>query len=170
MISLQQNTECLVKLGMLKFFPVKESVVAEIGKLLNEICFGDQEARQLTAAVCGQCAEWPGPAKIREIHQTAVASHRFREAEPEGCGLCLGMGYRTVFQVYDERHVRAGLMPIATICEEYGTDGKRQLKEALAQYDWTTHCVYQAVRPCTCELGRVRREARQKLAAQKQGQ
>lgn len=72
MISPKQNVECLVKLGMLKFFPVKESVVAEIGKFLNELCCGDQDARKLIAAVLAECSEWPGPARLRDIHGSVV--------------------------------------------------------------------------------------------------
>lgn len=168
MISSQQNVECLVKLGMLKFFPVKESVVAEIGKLLNELCFGDQEARQLTAAVCAQCAEWPGPARFREIHQEVVASRRLRESEPGGCGLCVD-GYRTVFQIF-ERPMRGSDKPEVIEPEGSIGDVMRQWNELLARYRGsTTHLAYQAVKPCTCELGRRRREARQRLAAQGQG-
>ena len=164
MISSQQNVECLVKLGMLKFFPVKEGVVAEIGKLLNELCFGDQEARHLTAAVCAQCAEWPGPARFREIHQEAVASRRVRENEPDGCGLCVD-GYRTVFQIF-ERPMRPGARP--ELIEPEGSIGDVTClwNELLTRYRGsTTHTCYRAVKLCTCELGRRRRETHQKLAA-----
>jgi hypothetical protein len=76
MISAQQNIECLTKVGMLKYFPTKEGVVAEVGRLLIELCQSDQEARQLTAAVCTKLSEWPGPAKVREFYQSEVVEVR----------------------------------------------------------------------------------------------
>jgi hypothetical protein len=168
MISRQQIDESLTKLGLLRYFPTKDAVVAEIGRLIGELCFGDQEARQLTAAVCSQCAEWPGPARFREIHQEVVASRRLRESEPEGCGLCVD-GYRTVFQIF-ERPMRGGAKPEVIEPEGSIGDVMRQWNELLARCGSTTHLAYQAVKPCTCELGSRRREARQKLAVQKQGQ
>ena len=88
MISKQQNTECLTRLGMLKFFPVKEGVLAEIGKLLNELCQNDHEAKRLTNAILTQFSEWPGPSKILEVHATEIVPRRVRETGPNGCERC----------------------------------------------------------------------------------
>jgi hypothetical protein len=72
MISRQTNLECLAKLGMLRHFPTRDDVLAEIGKFLNELCQNDGEAKRLVAVVCGDCDEWCGPAKLRAIYSSAI--------------------------------------------------------------------------------------------------
>lgn len=73
MISRQQAEQSLTKLGLLKFFPSRADVVAEVGRLLNEICADDHEAKSLTAAVVARFDEWPGPVTLRGV------SHEMRE-------------------------------------------------------------------------------------------
>ena len=158
MISPQLNVECLSKLGMLKHFPIKESVIAEVGKLLNELCDNDQEARQLIAAVTSQCAEWPGPAKIREIHTAEVALHRIRSS-PDGCERCRGMyGWRLVFKVTERQPNSAEQVRI--IYPEGDAHAVFNEEQELRQrYEKSsTHTVGTAVAPCSCPLGRQRRE------------
>ena len=53
MISRKTTDECLAKLGMLKFFPIKESVIAEIGRSMIELCQSDGEARELVVSGIG---------------------------------------------------------------------------------------------------------------------
>ena len=158
MISIQQNTECLTRLGMLKFFPVKEAVLAEIGKLLNELCLNNDEAKRLVDAVLIQCGEWPGPAKIREIHTAEVVSHRVRSS-PDGCERCRGMyGWRLVFKVTERRP--NGADEVRIIYPEGDAHAVFNEEQELRQrYEKSsTHTFGTAVAPCSCPLGRQRRE------------
>lgn len=82
MISTQVNIECLNKLGMLRFFPDREGVLVEISKFLNELCRSDQEARKLTDAVLARFSEWPGPAKLREIHAGEIGGSMYARWTP----------------------------------------------------------------------------------------
>lgn len=69
MITRQVTENCLNRLGMLKFFPSRAEVIAEVGRLLNELCPNDAAAVKLTARVLENYAEWPGPKGIKEVHQ-----------------------------------------------------------------------------------------------------
>src|SRR5690349_3706887 len=71
-VSIETQMQCLVRLGMLKFFPTKPAVVAEVGRFLNLICANDDEARRLTDVAIEHYTEWPGPAKLRETHWVSV--------------------------------------------------------------------------------------------------
>ncbi len=167
MISAQQNADCLAKLGMLKFFPVKEAVVVEIGRLLNDLCDNDHEARSLTAAVLESFTEWPGPGKVRELHRSEIAARRPQEAQPEGCDLCRGMaGWRPVFIVIDhsQRPPRK---------QVFRPDRNPwQVRDQL----WEQHAkngsisLYEEIAPCSCAAGRVRQEQVRKLDARERGQ
>jgi hypothetical protein len=162
MISPQTNLECLGKLGMLRYFPVRESVVAEIGKLLNEICPNDQGAKKLTAAVCEQCDEWPGPAKIREINNAVIASSRPAEVLPDGCENCRPHGYRRVFKV-----IERGTGAEQCFYPEGGVNSEWQMERQLSeQYRGSkTHDFYSSVvTPCSCALGRWRKAEMRKAA------
>jgi hypothetical protein len=88
MISERCNLDCLNKLSLLKFFPTRNSVLAEIGKLLNSICANDGEARDLVDAICEEHDEWPGPATVRQIYGSVSA----RKKLPDGCSLCIPQG------------------------------------------------------------------------------
>lgn len=67
MISRKQMADSLAKLGMLRFFPTRPEVLAEVGKLLNELCESDAAAQRLTAAALEASGEWPGPLGLRDI-------------------------------------------------------------------------------------------------------
>jgi hypothetical protein len=69
MISRQQAEQSLTKLGLLKFFPSRADVVAEVGRLLNEICADDSEAKGLTVTVLNRFDEYPGPLTLRKVSQ-----------------------------------------------------------------------------------------------------
>jgi hypothetical protein len=81
MVSVETNIQCLDRLGMLKFFPVKQSVVAEIGRFLKGLCQSDDEARRLTDAVLERFSEWPGPAKVKEAYD-AMFHSPYRQWQP----------------------------------------------------------------------------------------
>jgi len=169
MISVQQNTECLTRLGMLKFFPVKESTVAEIGRFLNELCRSDHEARQLTGAVLARFSEWPGPSKIREIHSLEIASQRPQEVEPAGCNKCRGQGgWRPVFQVTEQ------LADGSIKREMVYPSGDIMLAEREIENRYAgskTHSVDTAVvAPCDCPRGMLRRDELRQRDAQRQRQ
>lgn len=76
MISRKQAEDSLVKLGMLKFFPARADVTAEVGRLLNEICADDHEAKCLTSAILSQFDEWPGPLTVRTVQETLATERR----------------------------------------------------------------------------------------------
>ena len=166
MISVQQNAECLTKLGMLKFFPVKESVVAEIGRLLNELCENDHEARRLTGIAVARWSEWPGPNKIKELYASEIASRRPREVGPEGCGRCSG-GLRPVFQVFEQladgSEGKQIIYPEGNILR-----AEQELFKRFANSK--THRVYTGVLvPCSCPLGVRERDKLQQVESQGYG-
>jgi hypothetical protein len=139
---------------MLKFFPVKPSVVAEIGKLLSELCRDDQEARSLVGVLLENHSEWPGPSRLRQVHAEEIASRRTQDL-PDGCALCEGSGFRAGYLVIEHvpegterKHVfyRNEVTP-AEMWERYGKS---------PQYDFFDAVAY----PCSCPLGR-RRKAEQ---------
>jgi hypothetical protein len=157
MISAQQNIECLTKLGMLKFFPVRDNVVAEIGKLLNELCHSDSEAQQLTAVVCAKHSEWPGPSKVRELYQSEIVSRRPQEALPEGCEKCDG-GLRTVFTVFERKNNRRGVEKIYPETPQAARDTELELRRLHGQ-PTSTDDFSETVMPCSCKLGQYQRES-----------
>ena len=168
MISAQQNADCLAKLGMLKFFPSRESTVAEIGRLLNDLCDNDHEARELTTAVLESLSEWPGPSKVREIYRAEVAPHRPQKAEPKGCDLCRGMdGWRRVFTIFTRTHGgpdRKQTFRPDSNPDEFG-------RELRAQYAKSpNHTLYEEIAPCKCAAGRVRQEQCRQADSRERGQ
>jgi hypothetical protein len=64
---------------MLKHFPSKPAVVAEVGKFLDGICADDQEARLLTDDVLEQYSEWCGPSALKQAHADLVIRQRREE-------------------------------------------------------------------------------------------
>ncbi|MGB7762856.1 MAG: hypothetical protein WBL61_23685 [Bryobacteraceae bacterium] len=155
MISALQNTESLTRLGMLKFFPVKENVLAEIGKLLNELCRNDHEAKRLTGLVLARWSEWQGPSKLKALFDTEIASQRPREAQPAGCDKCAGSGLRQVFLTFET---------IPGAAEEkrvHYPEGDSVLRFEQALYGQCAKSgargPYSAVMACDCPLGQVRR-------------
>ena len=103
MISFQQKQDSVSKLEMLKYFPTKPAVVAQVGMMLDDICRTDEEAVKLTAAVLDKFSEWPGPGKVKEIYQAEIASQRPRE-EQMYCPKCNPhmpvAGWRSGFEVW----------------------------------------------------------------------
>ena len=165
MVSMDVNLECLDRLGILKYFPSKPSVISQIGKMLAELCQNDGEAKQLVSAVLDECSEWPGPKALREIHRSAIAARRPQEYQPDGCELC---------------RMTSGWRPVHTLIER--TPGGQERKQVFrpdsdpegfrrrlyAQYAKSpNHSLYEAVAPCSCALGRVRQEQVRKLDEQK---
>jgi hypothetical protein len=74
--------ECLARLGRVSFFPKDHAGIAEIGKLLNELCLDDNEARTVVATIWR--LGWDGPKSIFEAHASATASSMYAPyKEPE---------------------------------------------------------------------------------------
>jgi hypothetical protein len=86
MISPQCHDACLTRLGLLKYFP---AVRAEVGKFLYSLCSGDNEARDLVAAICREHDEWPGPATVQRLH-ASIRSQSASDGLPFGCDICKG--------------------------------------------------------------------------------
>ena len=149
------------RLSALRFFPVKAQAVAAIAEMLIEICSTEAEMDESVTAAIRRFSEWPGPAKLRELHESEVASKRPRQAEPEGCERCRTMGgLRRAFQV-------VGPEGKEIIWPE--GDGFKVEREVHARYaNSKTHQVYDIVAPCSCPLGLLRREEYRKVASQGQ--
>ena len=68
MVSPKVIDECLSKLGMLRFFPTSDRVVAQVARFLAEMCKTDAEAKRLVTSVVEHHTEWPGPAAIKDAY------------------------------------------------------------------------------------------------------
>ena len=77
MLSPKVTDDCLARLGMLRFFPTNDRVVAEVGRLLNEICKNDKEVQRLTAAIVDSCSEWPGPSELKAIYSREFSRTKY---------------------------------------------------------------------------------------------
>jgi hypothetical protein len=155
MISLVKTEECLNRLGMLKHFPVKPAVVAEVGRLLTELCVNDDVADRLVAAVLRDHSEWCGPAKIRELCEQFATSRRESEAVA-CCEVCLGTGgYRRVFEVVDMSTPTEE--PLRIRCDEPTWAGvMAEEKRIREQYPVPRFEIYNVVAACACVSGRQR--------------
>ena len=157
MISPQTNIECLGRLGMLRHFPIKDAVVAEIGKLLNELCQNDQEARRLVELLSQDFSEWPGPSAIRRVYAERIRS-RQPEDRPEGCELCDGTGFRPAFNVIETLPSRDKRLHVI-YCAQW-RDQPEETKKLDRQFKGSaTHKLYTACRACRCSLGQQHRAA-----------
>ena len=143
----------------MRFFPSDAGALEEIGGIFEELCKTDDEARMLTDAVLRSCDEWPGPAKLREVFASEVASKRARGVELDGCENCReAHGFRRMFRVIER-------MPDGSErTQEYFPDGGVQgaitmERELRARCAGTTSRVVDLVAPCSCALGRRRRES-----------
>lgn len=68
MVSPKVIDTCLAQLGMLRFFPTSDRVVAQVALFIADLCKTDAEAKKLVATVVAQHAEWPGPAALKDAH------------------------------------------------------------------------------------------------------
>jgi len=143
MISAQQAVESLNRLATLKHFPTREAVIAEVGRLLNELCQTDGEARHLTSVALKHWSEWGGPGALRKLYQDVIVASR---PQPAGCDLCDGSGFRPVTHVQDR-------LPDGSKHSTYIREVERQ--HAASK----THEVYLAMAFCACPLGHQQREA-----------
>jgi hypothetical protein len=55
------------RLSCLKFFPPNPQALAEIARILCEICKDEAELNKLTDFLLANHNEWPGPAALREV-------------------------------------------------------------------------------------------------------
>jgi hypothetical protein len=139
---------------MLRHFPTRDNVIAEIGKFLNEICTDDHDARQFVAAVVNRNSEWPGPAAIRDI-KTELAERRFQDKRPaEGCGRCCD-GLLLVFEVIAPGEQNGQVVYPGE--SENSWECESKIREALQQR-FPGHSIYTMTAFCTCAYGQWRRE------------
>jgi len=159
MVSIDVQMESLDRLGTLKYFPAKPTVVAAVGKILNELCRDDSEAKRLVDAVLAEFSEWPGPRAIRELHTAEVASRRAPDVKPKGCSLCYD-GFRSAYEIHER-------MPDRTVQKRIVYPEPQEIMSAfkiqqrLANPNIT---VYEVATYCSCDLGRMRREAEERRA------
>jgi type II secretory ATPase GspE/PulE/Tfp pilus assembly ATPase PilB-like protein len=151
---METRINCLDKLAMLRHFPSKTAVVAEIGKLVDEICADDTEAQLLTDAVLEQFSEWPGPGVLRQAYAEKVASHR-AEMTPGGCATCGGTGLRQTCRLHewlpDGSQRKQVIRPEGTAHEIHQQIWALRLKYQGSK----THEFYDACsEPCSCPRGR----------------
>ncbi len=151
------------RLSALRFFPVKAQAVAAIAELLMGICPTEAEVDQLVTIALRRYSEWPGPGKVRELHESEIASKRPRQAQPEGCDLCRNLsGFKRVLQVVGPEREIENYYPGPG--EEYQVE-----QELWKRYRGSkTHNVYAAITPCSCALGMLRKEECRKFTSQRQ--
>jgi len=80
MISEEMIAESLGRLSLLKRFPTNIHALKELGRILNEICRDDAEARKLVGWMTSEYNEWPGPQSLR----ACVANVRPRRYSSDG--------------------------------------------------------------------------------------
>jgi hypothetical protein len=156
------------RLSALKFFPTRSHAVAAVADTLLAVCASESEADRLVAIALERFDDWPGPASLRRLHYEAIASHRPQQALPEGCGLCRHTGgWRPVFTLIER--IRGGPERKQTFRPDANPEEFR--RKLYAQYAKSPDVsLYDAVAPCSCEMGRIRQEQCRKADAQGQGQ
>jgi hypothetical protein len=77
MLSPKVIDDCLAKLGMLRFFPTNDRVIAEVGRLLNETCKNDSEAVKLTTSIVRNNSEWQGPGGLLDAYRAEFKKTKY---------------------------------------------------------------------------------------------
>ncbi len=65
MVSVDMLKQCVGRLSLLRRFPSNDYALAEIGKMLNDLCPDDAAAVALVDHVLRQWNDWEGPAAFR---------------------------------------------------------------------------------------------------------
>ena len=159
MVSIDIQMESLDRLGTLKYFPAKPTVVAAVGKILNELCRDDSEAKRLVDAVLAEFSEWPGPRAIKDLHTAEVASRRAPEVEAKGCSLCCD-GFRSAYEIHERMPGRSVHKRIV-YPEPQEIVSAFQMEQRLANPNTR---VYEVSTYCSCDLGRQRLEIDERRA------
>jgi hypothetical protein len=89
-ISKEKTAECLGRLQLLKWFPLGGHALAELGRILNEICRDDAEASGVVSLILQKHDEWPGPCSIRqaqtEVQRARVAAEHEQKRQADLAG------------------------------------------------------------------------------------
>ncbi len=164
MISQQKTSEVLGRLALLKRFPGNPNALAALGEMFGELCRNDHEASLLVDALLKQYSEWPGPGAVRQIHNERIIPRRLPEDRPDDCGLCRS-GLRESFEIF-ERQPGGGSTRRLLVSDTASAFATEQ--ELYKQYgDSTAVKFYGCVTPCTCPLGRTRRDEMRRREAEK---
>jgi hypothetical protein len=92
-------TESLGRLSLLKRSPTSPHALKGLGRILEEICRDDSEARTLVDYTLRRHNEWPGPEEIRHIYRDEIAPRQVPEAESAGCPKCQFKGIRIGYRI-----------------------------------------------------------------------
>lgn len=150
MLSRNLIDESLAKLGLLKYFPARDASVAEVGRMLGEICPNDAAATKLVEAALNRFDVWPGPSALKELASEAAP----RQDSPVGCcEVCSATGgYRRAFEVFER--LPEGEHKRLIRCDEPRWSGvMAEAKRLAAQYPRPRFEVYDVLVPCRCPLG-----------------
>lgn len=77
----EKITECVGRMSLLRFFPANPHAIAELARIINDLCVDDAEGERLTDKALLRFDQWPGPVALRAFYWEAVASRK-------GCAAC----------------------------------------------------------------------------------
>lgn len=147
MISKPVLGKCLARLGMMRGFPIKDAVIAEVAALFVEICDTDDEGLGLVKAVWEQNErnEWPGP---RMLYRLAIQTFA-------GCDSCRsGRGHRVVFRV-EERQAAGDVKVHEVQSKRDDASREKAFSDLSSRYPASSgHKIELQQVPCDCSLGR----------------
>jgi hypothetical protein len=72
----EKVAECVGRLTLLRFFPQNAHAVAELARIINELCANDAEGARLTDRVLRLHDQWPGPLELRKCYWMEVAERK----------------------------------------------------------------------------------------------
>ena len=74
MMTKEKVTECVGRLTLLRFFPQNPHAVAELARIIAELCATDAEGARLTDRLLREHDQWPGPLELRRSYWVHIAS------------------------------------------------------------------------------------------------
>jgi hypothetical protein len=77
----EKITECVGRLSLIRFFPQNRFAIAELARIVNELCVNDAEGDRLTDEALRRFDEWCGPVALRAFYWERVANRT-------GCETC----------------------------------------------------------------------------------
>jgi len=70
----EKIAECVGRLSLLKFFPTNPHAIAELARIINEVCANDTEGARLADRLLREHDQWPGPMELRRSYWVHIAS------------------------------------------------------------------------------------------------
>jgi hypothetical protein len=77
----EKVAECVGRLTLLRFFPQNAHAVAELARIVNELCASDAEGTRLTDRLLREHDQWPGPLELRRCYWVHIS-------DKGPCGRC----------------------------------------------------------------------------------